>query len=393
MTNQLAGQRNELIEANKQLDERRMFTEAVLSGVSAGVIGLDRDGKVYLPNRSAIDLLGVDSESLINRDFAEAVPEMADLVAEARRKRHRTIQGQVNILRRGKPRNLLVRVTVERAGSEAEGIVVTFDDVTELMTAQRTAAWADVARRIAHEIKNPLTPIQLSAERLKRKYLREVESDPTVFTQCTDTIIRQVADIGRMVDEFSSFARMPAPIFQVEDLTDIVRQELFQQELTNTGIQYTFSQPSQPVRIRCDGRQVAQALSNLLRNAADAIAGSAPTDGQGDNTREGRIGITLAADENDVWLEVADNGPGLPDGLRDRLTEPYVTTKEKGTGLGLAIVKKIMEEHGGFLEMHEAEQGGTVMRLVFPATPLEEDQAVANDQQTEAGRKPKTMVS
>lgn len=393
MTSQLAGQRNELIEANKQLDERRMFTEAVLSGVSAGVIGLDRNGRVNLPNRSAIDLLGMNAEDLINRDFAEAVPEMGALVKEARRKRDRTIQGQVNILRNGKPRNLLVRVTVERAGSEAEGIVVTFDDVTELMTAQRTAAWADVARRIAHEIKNPLTPIQLSAERLKRKYLREVESDPTVFTQCTDTIIRQVADIGRMVDEFSSFARMPAPIFQVEDLTEIVRQELFHLELTNTGIDYTFTPPADPVRIRCDGRQVAQALSNLLRNAADAIAGQLSHEGDEEQTKQGRIAVTLGIDDYEIWLEVADNGPGLPADLRDQLTEPYVTTKEKGTGLGLAIVKKIMEEHGGFLDMHEAENGDTAMRLVFPATSLTDNHSVDEGQQGEHDDTSKTMVS
>ncbi len=388
MTNQLAGQRSELVEANKQLDERRMFTEAVLSGVSAGVIGLDRHGRVNLPNRSAIDLLGMEQESMIGQNLAEIVPQMADLIAGAQRKRHRTVQGQVNILRHGKPRNLLVRVTVESTGTETEGIVVTFDDITDLMTAQRTAAWADVARRIAHEIKNPLTPIQLSAERLKRKYLKEVESDPGVFTQCTDTIIRQVSDIGRMVDEFSSFARMPAPIFQVEDLGEIVRQELFQQELSNPGTRYSFQHPDEIIRLRCDGRQVAQALSNLLRNAADAVN----ADDMADKT--GKIDITLNVGEHDIELNVADNGPGLPVDLRERLTEPYITTKEKGTGLGLAIVKKIMEEHGGTLDMQDAPAGGTVMRLLFPTSALITEAEPENDeQQGEAGREPEKMVS
>ena len=364
MTSQLASQRSELVEANRQLDERRRFTEAVLAGVSAGVIGLDRTGRIDLPNRSATLLLGTDAEELIGRPFAEAVPEMAPLLEEARAHPDRLVQGQVNIVRGDAHRNLLVRVATEQASPEGEGFVVTFDDITELVTAQRTSAWADVARRIAHEIKNPLTPIQLSAERLKRKYMREIESDPAVFAQCTDTIVRQVADIGRMVDEFSSFARMPAPVFEPVDVADLVRQEIFQQELAHPEIAYACRAPESPVIVRCDGRQVARALTNLLQNAAEAIDGrSPPPEGA---PPPGLIEVELVESSSGVIIEVRDNGRGLPAEGRDRLTEPYMTTRLKGTGLGLAIVRKIMEEHGGKLELRDGPDGGACVRMAFP---------------------------
>src|SRR5213080_4488306 len=238
MTYQIQAQQRELIEANRQLDERRRFTETVLTGVSAGVIGLDRDGRVHLPNRSASALLGVDLDLSIGEDLAEVAPEMAGLLEDATRRPGRRAQGQVQLARNNSTRTLLVRITAEQEEAGISGFVVTFDDITELLSAQRKAAWADIARRIAHEIKNPLTPIQLSAERLRRKYLRDIKKDPDTFRICTDTIIRHVEDIGRLVDEFSSFARMPAPVLQPEDLTTIVEQAVFLQRTAHPEIAF-----------------------------------------------------------------------------------------------------------------------------------------------------------
>jgi two-component system nitrogen regulation sensor histidine kinase NtrY len=237
------------------------------------------------------------------------------------------------------------------------GFVVTFDDITELVAAQRTSAWADIARRIAHEIKNPLTPIQLSAERLKRKYLNQVTSDRETFIQCTDTIIRQVGDIGRMVDEFSAFARMPSPIFHEENLQDLGQQAIFMQQVSHSEISYNSDFSARPVTISCDRRQVAQALTNLLQNASDALTESA--------VKNGVINIRIFDEEGQAIIEVADNGPGLPTADRHRLTEPYVTNRSKGTGLGLAIVRKVMEDHGGRLILEDGADGGALVRLVF----------------------------
>ena len=359
MTHQLQTQQSELIEANRQLDQRRRFTETVLSGVSAGVIGLDQQGRVNLPNRSASLLLGTDLDQYIGKELAEIVPEMAGLVAEAERRPDRLSESQLQLVRAGRARILLVRIAAERLDGEAKGYVVTFDDITELQAAQRKAAWADVARRIAHEIKNPLTPIQLSAERLKRKYLRDIREDPETFTACTDTIIRHVGDIGRMVDEFSSFARMPAPILKDEDLGEIVRQTAFLQRAATSDIRVDTELPREPVRLSCDSRQVAQALVNLMKNAAESI-----------HAREGEaaagmIMVKLAEQDGNIVLAVEDNGRGLPQEGRERLTEPYVTTHVKGTGLGLAIVKKIMEDHHGELVLEDREEGGARVKLVF----------------------------
>ena len=365
MTTQLGGQRAELVEANRQLDDRRRFTETVLSGVSAGVIGLDTGGHIDLPNRSAAVLLDTPAEALIGHRLVEVVPEMNDLVEEARHNPNRLVQGEVNLERDGGVRNLLVRVASERSEGEMTGFVVTFDDITDLVVAQRTAAWADVARRIAHEIKNPLTPIQLSAERLKRKYLKEVKSDPDIFSQCTDTIIRHAVEIGGMVDEFSSFARMPAPVFKMEDLTEIAKRSQFLQQLSHSEIEYREEFPGQPVMLRCDARQISQVLTNLFQNSADAIGGR--EDGNGPSLPPGRIEFSIQQQNGTVVLKVEDNGCGLPEGLRDRLTEPYVTTREKGTGLGLAIVKKIIDDHGGRLMLDERPGGGTSVQILFAA--------------------------
>ena len=363
MTSQLESQQRELIEANRQLDLRRRFTETVLSGVSAGVLGLDENTRINLPNRSATELLGLGLEALAGQKLTDVVPELSALMAQSRRRPTKLAEGQVIIQRGTVRRTLLVRIAPERVQGEVRGYVVTFDDVSELLSAQRKAAWADVARRIAHEMKNPLTPIQLSAERLKRKYLKQIESDPETFVTCTDTIIRQVGDIGRMVDEFSSFARMPAPVIQTEDIANIVEQAVFLQRNAHHRIEFVISAPAERPMVPCDARLVSQALTNLLQNAVDAIAGA--HEGTGGRKPKGRIDVGLAVDDQSTIVTVEDNGPGLPGEDRDRLTEPYVTTRSRGTGLGLAIVKKIMEDHGGRLLLADRDGGGARVQLVF----------------------------
>jgi two-component system nitrogen regulation sensor histidine kinase NtrY len=366
MTSQLEAQRGALIAANRALDDRRRFTESVLSGVSAGVIGLDAAGHINLPNRSASTLLSDDLEARIGQPFDEAVPEMKKLLDAARASPERVIRDEVVLQRDGRRRRLIVRVAPERVQGGTTGFVVTFDDITELEQAQRQAAWADVARRIAHEIKNPLTPIQLSAERLKRKYLAEIRSDPETFRICIETIVRQVGDIGRMVDEFSSFARMPAPVMRADSLADIVHQAVFLHRNARAHIAFAITLPPQPIKAMVDARLVGQALTNLLQNAVDAIEGrDHPAEGQ--TLPQGRIEVTLARDEARAYIIVADNGRGLPTENRERLTEPYVTTRAKGTGLGLAIVKKIMEDHGGVLILEDRPEGGARVSLTLPA--------------------------
>jgi len=377
MTYQIQSQQRELIEANRQLDERRRFTETVLTGVSAGVIGLDRDGRIHLPNRSASALLGVDLDLSLGEDLAEVAPEMAGLLEEAAQRPERLAQAQVQIVGNNRTRTLLVRIAAERDDREISGFVVTFDDITELLSAQRKAAWADIARRIAHEIKNPLTPIQLSAERLRRKYLREIKKDPDTFRICTDTIIRHVEDIGRMVDEFSSFARMPAPVLKPEDLAAIVERAVFLQRTAHPEMAFETSFSTRPIPLRCDARLVGQALINIVKNAIESIeariVGGDPT--------PGRVAVMVSEADGQVAVVVEDNGKGLPQQDRQRLTEPYVTTRSKGTGLGLAIVKKIMEDHRGELVLEDRESGGARVKLVFAgegraaARPVESDTA------------------
>ncbi len=370
MTTEIEGQRRELLSTNRLLDERRRFTETVLAGVSAGVLGLDGAGRINLPNLSAARLLGVeDPETLIGLALADLSPDMADLLENAPKRPGRVVQDQIQLRRPGSATlTLLVRIAAEGRGGEVRGYVVTFDDITELVSAQRKAAWADVARRIAHEIKNPLTPIQLSAERLRRKYLKEITSDTEVFTMCTDTIVRQVDDIRRMVDEFSAFARMPQPVMKPCNINDLVRQAVFLQSSAHSGsIRFDTRLPSGPLTVACDSRQISQALTNLLQNAADAIEGRASA-ADGAPLPGGEVSIAVANDDEKVTLTIEDNGKGLPtDEQRDRLTEPYVTTRAKGTGLGLAIVKKIMEDHGGALTLSDRDGGpGARVTLVIP---------------------------
>jgi two-component system nitrogen regulation sensor histidine kinase NtrY len=362
MTTQLQNQQSELIEANHQLDQRSRFTETVLAGVSAGVIGLDQLGRLNLTNRSASLLLATELDHFIGRDLSDVVPEMAELFDTASRRPDRLAQSQIEIVRRGRNHVLLARIAAEQEEGEVKGYVVTFDEVTELLSAQRKAAWADVARRIAHEIKNPLTPIQLSAERLKRKYLREIRSDPETFSICTDTIIRHVEDIGRMVDEFSSFARMPAPTIKRENLLEICRQPVFLQRNAQTDIDFEIVAPDPALVVACDARLVGQALTNLLKNAVELIQGRSGAEGE---LPRGHIVVRIEVEEGHAVVAVEDNGKGLPQHERERLTEPYVTTRAKGTGLGLAIVKKIMEEHGGELVL-EDRPDGAIVKLLFP---------------------------
>ncbi|RMF74273.1 MAG: PAS domain-containing sensor histidine kinase [Alphaproteobacteria bacterium] len=368
MTRQIAEQRRELVAANRALAERRHFLEALLAGVSAGVIGTDEEGRIHVVNRSACEILQREEGDLTGREIAEVLPAAADLLARVRSEGEEVAQDQITQRIGRENRMLLVRVTPQRAGRRFFGHVLTFDDVTDQIRDQRAAAWADVARRIAHEIKNPLTPIQLSAERLKRRYLKEIASDPEVFARCIETIIRQVEDLRRMVDEFSAFARMPAARLKREDLGSIVRQAVFLQQMGAGDGRIALRLPAGPVEVACDARLVGQAVTNLVKNALEAIdmAGSSETLVESEPAVE-----VVVTDEGDrVTIAVRDRGPGLPDDPH-RLVEPYVTTRRKGTGLGLAIVKRIMEEHGGRLILRNRDGGGAEAIIIFVRRPAE----------------------
>jgi two-component system nitrogen regulation sensor histidine kinase NtrY len=370
MTQELRTQRDDLMRAHDVIDSRRRFTEAVLAGASAGVIGVDADGCVSILNRSAEKLIGHTEAETLRRPLGEVVPELISLFDEARFGAHRLVQGQITINRSGRERNLSIRVTTEQSGESDHGYVITLDDITDLVTAQRSSAWADIARRIAHEIKNPLTPIQLSAERLRRKYGNAIKEDKLIFEQCTDTIVRQVDDIKRMVDEFSRFARMPKPVIAAEDVAETVRQAVFMMRVAHPDIDINIETPDETLPARFDRRLISQALTNIIKNATEAIS-SVPAAECG----RGRIQVRAGRDGADIVIDVIDNGTGLPKENRNRLLEPYVTTREKGTGLGLAIVGKILEEHGGKLELFDAPevaQGGrgAWMRLRFAAAEV-----------------------
>ena len=364
MTDQLEGQRHELVQANQQLDERRHFIETVLSGVSAGVIGLDKNGYINLANTSANSLLSIDLDNEIGKQIGDVLPEFADLITQAYAKPGFLVEAQVSIRRNGRPSTFFVRLAADVVSSEIVGFVVTFDDITELMAAQRKAAWSDVARRIAHEMKNPLTPIQLSAERLRRKYLGEVKTDPETFANCTDTIIRQVGDIGRMVDEFSSFARMPRPVMASINLGSVCREALVLPRSAHSKIRFEAKVPDEPIWISGDSRQLSQVMTNLVQNAIDSIESRRLSSEEGDHF-EGSIEVRAHADGAEAIVEVLDNGKGLPLESRERLTEPYVTTRAKGTGLGLAIVKTILEDHNARLKLEDRIGAGAHIEMRF----------------------------
>ncbi len=370
MTNELRGQRAELIAAKDQIDSRRRFTEAVLSGVTAGVLGVDASGRITLVNRSAEKLLATIEEDLMGRRLVEAVPEVAVILEEALDEPTTAIhQGQVSLLRAGRELTVNVRITSEASDPAGRRFVVTLDDITDLVSAQRSSAWADVARRIAHEIKNPLTPIQLSAERLRRRYGKVVADDHEVFDRCIDTIIRQVGDIERMVNEFSSFARMPKPQLVRADLVEALREAVFLRSVAAADVDFVTRLPDEPIWGQYDHRLLLQAFANLVKNACEAIE-AVPDDQRG----RGTVEAAIRRDGEMVVVEVIDNGIGLPSENRHRLLEPYVTTREKGTGLGLAIVRKILEDHGGRIELVDAPAvahggRGAMVRLTLPAEP------------------------
>jgi two-component system nitrogen regulation sensor histidine kinase NtrY len=356
MTSDLETQQDALRTASVEAQARSRFIETVLSGVSAGVLGLDQNGRVSALNEQAVNLLGLEDNDPVGKPLAKAAPELARVVAKAAEGEG---EQDVDVTRGQETRRLRVRVS----GGEEGGLVLTFDDITRLMTAQRNAAWRDVARRIAHEIKNPLTPIQLSAERLRRKYRDQISGDLDTFDRCTDTIIRQVGDIGRMVDEFSAFARMPTPKFATEDAAELLRQAVFAQRVANPDIDLQLIEPAPSLPFVADGRMVAQALTNVLKNAGEAVVAKRAQDPDAPN----RMTARLLTDEDSLIFVVEDDGVGLPAKDRDRLTEPYVTTREKGTGLGLAIVKRICEDHGGELLLGDAvELNGARVALRFP---------------------------
>jgi two-component system nitrogen regulation sensor histidine kinase NtrY len=381
MTQQLRTQRDDLMRARDLIDSRRRFTEAVLAGASAGVIGVDSESRISILNRSAEKLIGRSQDDALGRPLAEVVPELHALLAEAQAGNQRLAQGGITINRGGRERNLSVRVMTEQAAEAEHGYVLTLDDITELIAAQRSSAWADVARRIAHEIKNPLTPIQLSAERLRRKYRTVITEDRGIFEQCTDTIVRQVEDIKRMVDEFSRFARMPKPVITSEDVADTVRQVVFLMRVGHPDVDVEVEAAEDPMPARFDRRLISQALTNIIKNATEAIAAVPPNE-----LGRGHIKVSLARDGEDIVIDVIDNGTGLPKENRNRLLEPYVTTREKGTGLGLAIVGRILEEHGGGLELNDPPNSaggarGAWARLRFAAervTSSEEPEVLEN---------------
>jgi len=372
MTAQLETQRRDLVEAQEDAETRRNFIETVLGGVSAGVLSLDRDGRIRAVNKSAAALLGSDEAQLIGRRLVDVANEFAELLNQPAPTGETSPQ-RVDLTRESGTVYLSVRMSPDAEG----GLVLTFDDMTKLISAQRQEAWKDVARRIAHEIKNPLTPIQLSAERLRKKYSAEITSDPDTFAKCTDTILRQVADIGRMVDEFSSFARMPTPRMAFSDMSDIVRSTAFGQRLAFADVRVEVEGVDHPIGLVSDERLISQALLNLIKNAAESVQARRARDGE---PKDGFVIVRLRDLDFGVQFEVIDNGLGFPEKDRHRLIEPYVTTRAKGHGLGLAIVARIVEDHGGLIELDDAPGPGpgAVVRFVLPKRGEEPPEAHAD---------------
>lgn len=379
MVAELKSQRTDLIAAKDQIDERRRFSEAVLSGVTAGVIGVDALGLINIVSRSAEHMFALEGTDVIGTSLSTLVPEVGQVFEVAHGSGRAVYREQISMMRGGLTRTFNVQITVEDGSGDERSYVVTIDDITDLVQAQRSTAWADVARRIAHEIKNPLTPIQLSAERIRRRYGKVIVTDREVFDQCVETIIRQVGDIGRMVDEFSSFARMPKPKMETIDLRESLKEAAFLVEVSRSEISFEQQLSEVPLYGHFDSRLLGQAFGNIIKNASEAI--EAVT---GEDDYHGHIQLKAYQENDQLIVEVIDNGKGLPGDNRQRLLEPYMTTREKGTGLGLAIVRKIVEDHGGHMELHDAPatfyQGrGAMIRMVFPA-----DHAVKEDNADQA---------
>ena len=358
MLDELVRSREQLVQANMQIDRRREFTEAVLSGVSSGVIGLDKDQQVTLPNIAALQLLSLSDDEMIGRKLADVVPEFAALIATGATRRRKLAEEQIILDRGSRSVTLRARIATEKVDGRVIGYVVTFDDVTDLLTAQRKAAWSDVARRIAHEIKNPLTPIQLAADRLRRKYRPEDEEASARFTEYLSIIGRQVDDIGRMVDEFSDFARMPQPVMKEVSLADLVRGQVALYEAQDVRFTIDLGQNAEDGVVLGDAGLLRQALTNVIQNALDSLGGA--------RTESPEIRLEMLVNDGFVRLEISDNGPGFPEVERATLLEPYVTKRDKGTGLGLAIVSKIIQDHSGELELADAKDGGACVVITLP---------------------------
>lgn len=357
MTEQLEAQRGSLIEANRRLDERRRFTETVLSGVSAGVIALDNNKKITLYNPSSLTILGrVDAKIIEGEYIDNALPDIhiRELLARAEQFPDEVAEGTLTI----DTLTLHVRVTVERLGAEIEGFIVTFDDITPLMAAQRNAAWADVARRVAHEIKNPLTPIQLAAERIKRKYLPVITEDAETFTRYVDTITKHVGDIGKMVDEFVSFSRNPTSKYTDEDICELVKKAVFSAQIASPAYDFELTLPENPVHLNCDERQITQVMTNLLKNASEAITEC------GERAEKGVVKTIISATPEQIQITIEDNGIGFGENA-NKMFEPYITTRKSGTGLGLSIVKKIVEDHNGLITIESMQSGGAKVTVSF----------------------------
>ncbi len=369
MISEIRTQRDEILEAKDEVDDRRRFIEAVLSGVTASVIGVEHDRRITIVNSSAEVLMALPASDMLGKQLSEIAPEVDQVLTEAASRYRGDFRKQIALVRAGTVRTLSVQVTREEVRDMSESYVITLDDITDLVIAQRSTAWGDVARRIAHEIKNPLTPIQLSAERIQRRYGKQIDqNDRSVFDQCTETIIRQVGDIGRMVDEFSSFARMPKPTKEPSDLRKILHDAVFLREMGNSHVTFLQELGDQPLEGQFDSRMLGQAFGNLIKNAVEAIE-AVPT-GERDE-RKILVRASLDPVRDRFTVDVVDNGRGLPVENRHSILEPYMTMREKGTGLGLAIVKKIIEEHGGQLELHDApadfDQGrGAMIRVHLP---------------------------
>ncbi|MBB4574194.1 PAS domain-containing sensor histidine kinase [Rhizobium lentis] len=388
MISEIRTQRDEILEAKDEVDDRRRFIEAVLSGVTAAVIGVEQDRRIAIVNSSAETLMSLSADAMLGKQLADIAPEVDQVLTEAAVRHRGDFRKQIALVRGGTVRTLSVQVTREEVRDMSESYVITLDDITDLVIAQRSTAWGDVARRIAHEIKNPLTPIQLSAERIQRRYGKQIDQDDrTVFDQCTDTIIRQVGDIGRMVDEFSAFARMPKPTKEPSDLRDILRDAIFLREMGNQHVAFQQDFGDQPLEGLFDSRMLGQAFGNLIKNAVEAIE-AVPSDERDERKILVRAALDAARDR--FTVDVIDNGRGLPVENRHSILEPYMTMRDKGTGLGLAIVKKIIEEHGGQLELHDApadfDRGrGAMIRVHLPRLDPTPAAPAANDKESVYG--------
>ena len=384
MTKQVKRQRDDLITANDYTERRRRLFDSVLSGVTAGVIGLSSDGNVGFINLAAEKLLNLNAENHEGKSIKLAVPEFVDLFLLIQKNENKTQQQEIKLTRAGATEILLVRVSARISEDLlVEGYVITFDDVTDLVSAQRLAAWGDVARRIAHEIKNPLTPIQLSAERLKRKYSPMVGAEEDNLSQYCDVIIRQTNDLRRIVDEFSKFARMPEPIKRSVNITKLLKDVILLFEISSPAIKIKLKNPHGDINVNVDETMINQAFTNLIKNAGEAIESKAKLNST--NKFDPEIRIFIKKNVNNLEIIIEDNGIGLPTQERSRLFEPYVTNRENGTGLGLSIVKKIIEEHNGSLELLDAspfsnnEDFGAKMRIIFPKEIIIDNEKIANN--------------